>query len=363
MEYQIQTIVFNISLSISLVYVISRIQPFYKPFKNRNISLAYYIFCSSFISIISMLFPIKYSNGYLVDIREVPIAILGYYNGFWPAFISAIIVSIARFYIGGEGAIIGILSGCLIPAIIASLFYKKDNYKTFNKDYYKMLIIGILIWITRYTSLASYSKTGFVIAQETWLMGFFSLNFSLLILSYIVYDSVKDKRLAKELETLSYTDGLTGLYNYRYFYAKLEDFIKKQKSFSILIMDIDYFKNYNDNNGHLEGDNLLKQLSGILRKLKSPTDIIARYGGEEFILLTEKNIVDAKQLAECIRKEIEITHFEGEENQPNGNLTVSIGIANFPESSQNPNKIVELADKALYIAKQKGRNRVEVYDF
>jgi len=158
-------------------------------------------------------------------------------------------------------------------------------------------------------------------------------------------------------------DGLTKLYNYRYFIQELERETNRARrfntSFSILMIDIDFFKKYNDTYGHLEGDKILRTMADLFIHNTRSTDTVARYGGEEFvIILPGLKKKDAKMIAEKLRKLIEHHDFYNEEVQSYNKLTISIGVANFPEDSKQPSQLLKLADKALYQAKNEGRNRV-----
>lgn len=178
---------------------------------------------------------------------------------------------------------------------------------------------------------------------------------------------VVDKSLLfQHTKELSITDDLTGLYNRRYFNQRFEREVLRAKRYrrplSILLVDIDYFKNYNDINGHLLGDEVLKKVAYLIESNLRKADIVARYGGEEFvIILPEIDKVHADQVAEKLRRTIELRHFPKEQYQPNKNLTISIGLATLPEDSTNPRELLEFADRALYRAKEEGRNRVVAY--
>lgn len=170
----------------------------------------------------------------------------------------------------------------------------------------------------------------------------------------------------KKLEGLANEDGLTGVYNHRYFRDTLREKIssckEENKTLSMMFIDIDYFKHYNELYGHLKGDEVLKTIGLLLKNLASEKDIVARYGGEEFaIILPDINEEDAINLAEKIRNDIEQIDFEGEENQPNGKLTVSIGISTYPDKAKGEIEIIKSADDALYRAKFFNKNRVETY--
>lgn len=171
------------------------------------------------------------------------------------------------------------------------------------------------------------------------------------------------KKRDAELEALATKDGLTGLYNYRHFMEALDKEVKKSARFgrplSLLIIDIDHFKNYNDTNGHIQGNAALKKMADIFAGSLREVDIAARYGGEEFaVILPETPLDGAVQAAERIREKVEREEFPGEESQPGGSLTISIGAASFPEAGLDAANLTEAADMALYKAKSLGRNRV-----
>ncbi len=167
----------------------------------------------------------------------------------------------------------------------------------------------------------------------------------------------------EKIMSLSYTDGMTGLHNYRFFQLRLKEEIARARRnhtpVSQLIIDVDFFKNYNDTLGHLAGDEVLRQLSSILKNMVRDNDIVARYGGEEFaVILPATDQQGAKALGERIRKTVENYHFPNEEIQPNGTLTISIGAATFPENAVVLKDLINTADQALYYAKKNGRNQV-----
>ena len=169
------------------------------------------------------------------------------------------------------------------------------------------------------------------------------------------------------LREISLRDGLTGLYNQRYFRQALNRELKRssrhERSFSLLFCDIDHFKQYNDANGHIDGDEALKEFSDILLERLRQTDVACRYGGEEFIiLLPETSKERADYLAKDIRSLVESHSFKGEATQPGGRLTVSIGIASFPDDAIEEVELLRLADQALYKAKDEGRNKVILID-
>ena len=179
------------------------------------------------------------------------------------------------------------------------------------------------------------------------------------------YVKIEGEHIYK-LEELVNKDGLTGVFNHRYFHDKLKEKValsqKYNQPISMIFVDIDYFKHYNDLNGHQMGDEVLRSIGKILRDNLRENDISARYGGEEFaIILPNTSEDDAVIIADKIRSIIEHTKFYGEENQPNGVLTVSMGISVYPDKAKDDVTLIKSADDALYRAKFFMKNRVETY--
>ena len=168
--------------------------------------------------------------------------------------------------------------------------------------------------------------------------------------------AVKNARIYEETRVMSLRDPLTGLANRRFMEIDLKecfDVAKRYKTpFSAIMADIDNFKQFNDSKGHQAGDLLLKGIAGIISRETRQTDLAIRYGGEEFlIVLHQTGLADAVIAAERIRKAVE-TETE---------VTLSLGVSVWRETMQQKEDITKEADKALYAAKQNGRNRVEVY--
>lgn len=182
----------------------------------------------------------------------------------------------------------------------------------------------------------------------------------------LVFDKI---RLFKEMERLSITDALTGLFNRRYFYEVLEKEIERVKryntSFSIVLIDIDDFKKVNDEYGHLAGDRVLEVFADILRKNLRKLDVIARYGGEEFIfLLPNTGKEEAEVIANRIREEVSKTIFECTSQKGMKvlcSITISGGITTCPEDFTDSGRLLGAADKAMYEAKAMGKNRMALF--
>jgi diguanylate cyclase (GGDEF)-like protein len=172
-------------------------------------------------------------------------------------------------------------------------------------------------------------------------------------------DAMNDKlrKQNEDLERLSTSDSLTGLYNRRYLTHRLsEELLRSYRhkgAFSILMADVDEFKKYNDAFGHPAGDEVLKKVASILLSSTRSEDCTARYGGEEFaVLLTGTTGEVANEVAERIRARVESNQFAGRK------ITLSIGIAEFPNHGETAEEVIANADEALYAAKRAGRNRV-----
>ncbi|MBJ6723280.1 GGDEF domain-containing response regulator [Geomesophilobacter sediminis] len=165
------------------------------------------------------------------------------------------------------------------------------------------------------------------------------------------------------LKEMAVRDGLTSLFNHRYFQETLAREVARcrryQKECSVIFMDVDNFKLYNDTHGHPEGDRLLSTLSGLLCEHLRESDLAARYGGEEFVLLLpETGKEGALVTADEVRGRVARHLFPGGESQPLGKVTISVGVASFPADGGDPSEIVEAADRMLYRAKHEGKNRV-----
>jgi len=183
------------------------------------------------------------------------------------------------------------------------------------------------------------------------------------LLSTIAAMAIDKTRMLESSRQLAITDELTRLFNHRHFLQQLTNEINRAKRYnrplSLLMLDIDHFKDYNDTYGHLKGNEILKGLAGILKELSREVDIPARYGGEEFtIIMPETNRRRGRILAERLRKMISNHPFQHREKLPKGRITVSIGLATCPDNAMTPFALIEASDKALYEAKRGGRNRV-----
>lgn len=183
---------------------------------------------------------------------------------------------------------------------------------------------------------------------------------------YAVLASLRDvtehKHLQRELENLATHDGLTNLYNHRMFNKMINDEIKRSQRYnqplSLLMLDIDHFKQVNDSYGHLTGDMILRKLGEMLMEEARNIDRVCRYGGEEImVILPETEAHHAVEVAERLRQTVESKWFPISEDDKIA-ITVSIGVGSFPLHAQTESELITAADTALYAAKGNGRNRV-----
>ncbi len=179
-----------------------------------------------------------------------------------------------------------------------------------------------------------------------------------------LYEALQEKN--RQLQEMANRDGLTGLFNHRYFHEQLsKDFLRARRYHEVLscvLLDIDHFKKFNDTYGHQTGDIVLSTLGRIIEDSVRDSDLAARYGGEEFALvLYHTDGPAALHVAERLRQAVEGCEVDAEGKVLN--IAISLGVATFPhEQIHDSKELIECADKALYQAKENGRNRVEVFD-
>ncbi len=184
-----------------------------------------------------------------------------------------------------------------------------------------------------------------------------------LILNLAFHSSLAIEKVQfhREILKMASTDGLTGLNNHRTFQERLQQEIERARRFdtplSLLMIDIDRFKKFNDTYGHTQGDEVLKIIAGILKDNVRSIDFVARYGGEEFaVILPQVDLEGALVVAERIRRSAE--NYELVFNGHKERVTLSIGVATYPDDASNREELIDHADKALYLAKRTGRNRL-----
>jgi diguanylate cyclase (GGDEF)-like protein len=183
----------------------------------------------------------------------------------------------------------------------------------------------------------------------------------------VALDRTDYYKMSEDLRKVSITDSLTDLYNRRFFQDRISEEIERSRRHglpvSLIMLDIDNFKQYNDTYGHLAGDEALRLTAAILKHSVRNIDRVARYGGEEFaVILPMTEIAAARDIAERIRSGMAGRYFPDDALRATVKLTASLGIASFPQNADNLFDLVGSADKALYVAKVNGKNRVALFD-
>jgi diguanylate cyclase (GGDEF)-like protein len=182
----------------------------------------------------------------------------------------------------------------------------------------------------------------------------------------LAIEDITERKIAEEqLKLIAFMDGLTGVANRRHFDNTLDlewrRAMRSAKPLSLIIIDIDYFKNYNDLYGHLAGDSCLQKIAHTIKdSLRRAGNFVARYGGEEFmVILPDTHAEEACLFAESLQEKIENLNIEHKDSKVGKNVTVSLGVSTtVPKKYSTQDELISLADKALYKAKEGGRNRV-----
>lgn len=192
------------------------------------------------------------------------------------------------------------------------------------------------------------------------------LHYFLQVQKKLKNPAVVEIKFLQEAQDSVIVDELTRLYNYRYFQHRIEQEMRRVRRYdrglSLLMIDVDDFKWFNDRNGHLAGNNALRRLAQIFRKCVRDVDVVCRYGGEEFAVILPTTLkAGALIVAEKMRVRVGRARIAGGDNQPKGKVTVSIGVATVPTDATSADDVIARADAALYRAKAFGKDRVEAF--
>lgn len=332
------------------------------------------------IKIFSMLFPAiayfqyffsvddpNYTLNYAISMTPALLAVVAVYicgellkaktkHAFIKTWVDPIIaLSLALFSVMLTGSYMSSYKFLFLLVIISSSIECSLKISLTISGLSSIIILAIDLIFAPATSVNNYFDSDIVLACVfliiTWTIGY--------------YVNQGNKHI-ESLSNIANTDGLTGLYNHRFFYDCLSDQINKSKrdssDLSLLFIDIDDFKYYNDLYGHQQGDEVLRTISAIMRDTVREDTFIARYGGEEFaILLPGIAEEPAIKIAERLRSAVQEYVFDGEENLPGGTLTISVGVSSFPSKAKTDADLLKSADDACYRAKFLKKNRVEAY--
>lgn len=263
----------------------------------------------------------------------------------------------------------------IVNNIIDNNFIKKVSFET---DVLMCILLGVIIGYivitlnsTFFTFLMSVLTGVSYFVLSLFLMKNYNIWIGLVMpllsmvfvytITYIIKYILKSRDFEYTYK-LATTDGLTNLYNHRFFQEQMliniENSKRYENPFSLILIDIDFFKKFNDTYGHQAGDAVLKQVAEQIKKSVRSTDIVCRYGGEEMsVILTntgkEEAIITAQKICDAIAsKPFKLS------NTLERNVTISLGVSTFPQNGQTPTELIEYADKGLYVAKDNGRNQV-----
>ena len=256
--------------------------------------------------------------------------------------------------------------------------YVSDANESKNKYMFLFIIISYTIEYGMRTGLIIASIATGVIASMDLFFGNnaainiqFENDLALFVMFFLVawtigYYVKLEQSHIQNLLNYANIDGLTGAFNHRYFYEAIEGLFEESKSkntqLSLLMLDLDYFKKYNDIYGHSQGDELLIQITNLLRTGLRESDMLCRYGGDEFsVILPRTNKEQACKIADRLRGAVCNCDYLGKENLNNKMMTISIGVSTYSNQMESYKDLIENADMALYRAKFLRRNKVEVY--
>lgn len=301
-----------------------------------------------------------------------------YANGITFTIICIIFLLMFIFNRNENNRVLQILEMIIFITVFIISIYVSGANESNNKFIFLFIIISYTIEYDMKTGLAIASVSTGVIALMDFVFGNnnginvqFENDLALIAMFYLVTWTLGfyvklEKSHIQDLMEYANIDGLTGAFNHRYFYENIEavceDSKKNNTQLSLLIIDVDYFKKYNDLYGHSKGDELLKDITNIIRENIRVNDLLCRYGGDEFcIILPNTNKDEAVYIANIIREAVYNFDFFGKENLKNGRMTLSIGVSTFNNETENSKDLIENADMALYRAKFLRRNKVEVY--
>ena len=312
------------------------------------------------LGIMLMIFSVHITPTVITDFRTIPIVLSAIYGGIIPSIISAIMVCFFRtVYFGVSNTSIISAIAVMISGIgfgIISIIKESRKDKWIHSVIY-LLLISIVTFVILIEDKVLLFKVLVIYCSANLFVAYFSYRYTEYLAELVEF--------YKKLKNEATIDFLTDLNNVRqfdkFFNNSAKQTIRKGEPLSLLFLDIDHFKKVNDTYGHSSGDIILKGLADILRRCCRSYDIVSRNGGEEFsAILLDCSALNAIKVAEKIREQVETHEFYIFEKL-NINVTVSIGVCTYPDSTINIDNLLSYSDNALYEAKRGGRNKVVLY--
>jgi diguanylate cyclase len=354
---------FNLCVLFSLIFIYLQLR-WKIQLEKRNYIFSVLIdgFAGGLLGIILMYYSIQVTQETIVDLRYIPVMLVIMFLGFPQALISTILIIIGRFIFGfTTSAVAAFIMMAIL--MIGFVFINKLSVKynigrhSFKKSLAMILFSNIVFSVFIYILVKDYGVLKSLIPSY-WIISIVGGFTSVFFVEYIR----KTQYLLMKYEEESTTDFLTGLNNVRQFDAiwnsLIDNATTKGEKLSLLFIDIDHFKHVNDTYGHPVGDTILAELGKILKNTTRSFDVVSRNGGEEFsVILPDSPHPHAMEIAERIRKAVEAYKFNVSATE-SITITVSIGVATYPETVSETNDMVYIADECLYKAKRTGRNKV-----
>lgn len=350
----------NISIMIGFAYTLNRLQPFnLHPNSGQGVKF-FYALGFFLLSLLVYQFGFTYYQ-VTIDFHLVPVMVAGFFGGPVTGGMSGLLIGLYHLFFRGWGG-----AGHALAALVLGLGSGFCNPWTFRRHRFYVLVpaLGGAVLVT----LADLIEGTFRISQPRFWAGYFIFLVLHVLVYILMVGLLRDLTVLNEhyqrLEREATLDGMTGLFNFRYFDNTLREFleaaVRRADKLTVAFIDIDHFKKINDTYGHQVGDEVLRQLAEVIRHSLRPFDVAARYGGEEFAaILPGCNAENALKVGERIRRNVEQKIFAADGLQLR--ITVSVGVTTFPDYAQNEEELIRQSDMALYRAKQMGRNRVVAY--
>lgn len=314
-------------------------------------------FSGGILGIVLMYFAIEATADTLIDLRVIPLMLVTIHGGLLSTIITGAMITIYRFMLGINASSLASLFLISGSAVIFLYFAKK--FKNNWKRIVVMLVLSNVVFSMVTYPLFTEFSTYVLFNVGYWFVIIVAGLMSTYMNGYLVHSN----QLFKEYKIKAYVDPLTGLNNVRSFDRKFNEarlsIQKRQTTLSMLVVDIDLFKKVNDTYGHAEGDVILKNVALIIKDSTRLVDVVSRNGGEEFtVLMIGASHSLVMKIAEKIRENCESHLFSINNGEQNISITVSIGVATYPEHTQQIDDLYHNADAALYRAKNSGRNKV-----
>ncbi|WP_245688084.1 GGDEF domain-containing protein [Salimicrobium halophilum] len=295
-------------------------------------------------------------NDTIIDLRHIPLIIVTYYGGVVPAILSTLLIGIGRLIIGVN---ISSFLGVVLVAFVAvtTLLTRRLNVNRGIKVFITLTASNIVFTIMVCYLLQSVQVLLFLVPV------FWAISYTAGFVAFYLIEYVREsQRVLEQYKSEASTDSLTGLNNVRKFDQLFNEACmqaeRKGEKLSLLFIDIDHFKSVNDTYGHKEGDQVLIELGELLKNTVRSFDIVSRNGGEEFtVILLDCPMERGEEISERIREAVQEHPFMLTTGNVI-NVTVSVGLACYNETTEKPSALLEDADEALYEAKKTGRNKV-----